>query len=417
MHFLLTALGSYGDVHPMMGLGIALRRRGHEVELFASDYFEEEIRGCGLGFVSIGTREQYLELTRLPDLWHPRRSLRLIVKYALTNCLEPMYQAIAERYRPGETVIAACGLDLASRVAGDKLGAPVSSVVYAPMSLWSSISPPKLTSGWMSDRLPRWVNQAQFVIGDRLLLRPLVGPPVNRLRHSLGLPPVRRLFPDWWYGTGSTLCLFPEWFAAQVPDWPSGTKCVGFPQWDGGDSRPLSDGCQAFLAAGDAPIVFTPGSANRQGRAFFKTAVEVCRRLGRRGLLLSKFDEHLPAGMSQQVERFEFEPLSQLLPHAAAFVHHGGVGSAAQALAAATPQLVRPLAFDQLDNAARLIALGVAESLPPRRFTTDRAAAALDRLISSESVRESCDRAAKRCDPEAARERACDVLEALGKKR
>jgi rhamnosyltransferase subunit B len=415
MHFLLTALGSYGDVHPMMGLGAALRERGHEVELLASGYFEEEIRGCGLGFVPVGTREQYLELTRLPDLWHPRRSLRLIVKHSLKHFLESMYHQIAERYRPGETVIAAHGLDLASRVARDKLGVPVASVVYAPMALWSSVSPPKLPTGWMSARLPGWLNQAQFAVGDRLVLRPLVGPPVNRLRADLGLPPVHKLLPDWWYGSGCTLCLFPEWFAAPLPDWPPGTKCVGFPLWDGGDSRPLSEACQAFLAAGDAPIVFTPGTANRQGGAFFETAVEVCRRLGRRGLLLSKFDEHLPARMTEQVQRFDFEPLSRLLPHAAAFVHHGGIGSSSQALAAATPQLIRPLAFDQPDNAARLIALGVAESLSPRRFNRDRTAAALDRLMSSETVRENCDRAARRCDPLAAKERACEVLESLAK--
>ena len=35
--------------------------------------------------------------------------------------------------------------------------------------------------------------------------------------------------------------------------------------------------------AGEPPIVFTPGSAMRQGRDFFAAAVDACGRLGRRG--------------------------------------------------------------------------------------------------------------------------------------
>ena len=48
MHFVITALGSYGDVHPMVGLGVALTRRGHRVSLVANAYFENVVRDAGL---------------------------------------------------------------------------------------------------------------------------------------------------------------------------------------------------------------------------------------------------------------------------------------------------------------------------------------------------------------------------------
>lgn len=413
MHFLLTALGSYGDVHPMVGIGCALRERGHEVDVVTSPYFEEEVAGAGLGFVPIGRSEEYLEMTRHPDLWHPYKSLRLVLREGMLRYLQPLYDAIAARCRPGETVIAAHGLDLASRVVHDRLGVPVAAVVHAPMALWSSIEPCKYPLGFLSPRWPRWVNRMQFEAGLWLRVQPIVAPELNRLRRRVGLGPVGRLFPGWWFGVESTLCLFPDWFAPPPPDWPESTFCAGFPLWDGGPTRTLSDACLAFLDEGDAPIVFTPGSANRDGGPFFADAVQACRISGRRGVLLTKYGEQLPAELPPTVRRFEFEPLTQLLPHAAAFVHHGGIGSSSQGLEAGTPQLIRPLAFDQPDNAARLMRLGVAESLPPKQFNAKSAADALTRLMGSDAVKENCRRAAKRCDGHAARIRACEELEGL----
>ena len=58
-----------------------------------------------------------------------------------------------------------------------------------------------------------------------------------------------------------------------------------------------------------------------------------------------------------------------MLPRARALVHHGGIGTTAQALAAGVPQLIMPLGFDQFDNAARCRTLGVSTALVPRRFT------------------------------------------------
>src|SRR5690606_36416997 len=120
--------------------------------------------------------------------------------------------------------------------------------------------------------------------------------------------------------------------------------------------------------------------------------------------------KHLP----DSVRHFEFVPLTRLLPQSAAFVHHGGIGSSSQALAAGIPQLVRPLAFDQFDNAARLKRLGVAEQLTPRQFRTSRASRVLEQLLASESVAAKCEEFAARTETNAL-DRACDLLERVTK--
>jgi UDP:flavonoid glycosyltransferase YjiC (YdhE family) len=78
-----------------------------------------------------------------------------------------------------------------------------------------------------------------------------------------------------------------------------------------------------------------------------------------------------------------------LLPHCAALVHHGGVGTVARALHAGIPQLILPLSWDQPDNAVRVKRLGVGDSLRPGRRTAAHLSATLSRLLTPE-VHERC---------------------------
>ena len=81
-----------------------------------------------------------------------------------------------------------------------------------------------------------------------------------------------------------------------------------------------------------------------------------------------------------------YAPFSQLLPHAAVLVHHGGIGTTSQALAAGVAQLVMPMAHDQFDNAQRVRQLRVGDWLPRRRFTAARVAARLQHLLTDSGV-------------------------------
>jgi rhamnosyltransferase subunit B len=71
-------------------------------------------------------------------------------------------------------------------------------------------------------------------------------------------------------------------------------------------------------------------------------------------------------------------------------VHHGGIGTTAEALRAGIPQLIAPYAFDQFDNGRRAQKLGVAEVVLPRQMTVRRLHNRLDRLLSSNAVAQSC---------------------------
>jgi rhamnosyltransferase subunit B len=411
--FILTGIGSYGDVHPVIGLGTALASRGHDVKLITNPYFEELVKAAGLDFVPISTREEYVKLSTHPDLWHPIHGSRLVLKFATAGLLRPLYEIVTSLFVPGETVLCAHALDFASRVAGEKLGAPVASVDFAPGMMWTLYDSPRLSGALLGPRVPQWLKRLQFWISDTLFVRPILSADLNGLRKELGLPPVRRVFFQWMHATTMVLCMFPDWFGPPQPDWPPNTRLVGFPLWDATSAMELGEEVREFLAAGTPPIAFSPGSANRAAHQFFAAAVDACERLGRRGILLTKYPEQLPANLPSSVRHFGFVPLSRLLPHTVAFVQHGGIGSCAQGLAAGVPQLIRPMAFDQFDNSRRLVKLGVAEELSVRAFRGPAIAAALKRLIESPAVATKCRNLASRCDGPAALTAACVALERL----
>lgn len=411
--FIITALGSYGDVHPMVGLGSALAARGNRVKIVTNPYFEDVVIGAGLELLPLGTREAYIELSQHPDLWHPIRGPKLVLTHACAKMLRPLYELIMDNYVPNGTVLCGHTMDLASRVIGEKLGVPMASVLFAPGVLWSIYDSPRLKGAFLGPRVPRWLKRLQFRMSDSLFVQPLLGSELNQLRRELGLEPARRIFAQWLYASELVLCLFPDWFGPPQPDWPAPARTVGFPLWDSDANTGLSSELRAFLHQGTPPIAFSPGSANKKAHAFFDAAVDACQQLGRRGILLTKYDHQLPQRMPPTIGHFGFVPLSKLLPHTAALVHHGGIGTCAQGLAAGVPHVVQPMSYDQFDNSRRLVQLGVAREVSVKKFRGPQIAAALVSLLDVPAVASRCDELAARCDGPRSLAAACDMLEQL----
>ena len=153
-------------------------------------------------------------------------------------------------------------------------------------------------------------------------------------------------------------------------------------------SRRCRPALSRFLDDGPPPVVFFTGTGIRHAASVLRAPRSRCAgHPGRRGVLLSSFAENFKATLPPFIHAEAYAPFSQLLPRAAAFFHHGGIGSIAQALAAGTPQIAVPSAFDQADNGARIERLGVGVVVPPRQV--QRADAVLQRstACSSEDCR------------------------------
>jgi UDP:flavonoid glycosyltransferase YjiC (YdhE family) len=403
MHALLMPLGSSGDVHPFVGLGVALKGRGHYVTVVTNGHFRAPVEREGLDFVENGTAAEYLEAMRHPDLWHPIRGFKAVVNHpAMPAALRRQYELVRGLATPGQAVVVAGSLALGARIAREVTTVPLVTVHLQPSLFRSVVAPPVLGPVKLPGWLPRGTVRFLWWLADRAVLDPVAAATVEPLRRELGLPPASRYLNGWWDSPDRVIGLFPDWFA-HAPDWPPQARLTGFPLFDERTAAGLSPEVQRFLDAGEPPVVATFGSGMQQGAPYFATAADALGRLGRRGLLLTPFREQVPGRLPPGVAHFAYVPFSQVLPRAAALVHHGGIGTSAQGLAAGVPQVVMPLAHDQPDNADRLRRLGVSRTLPPKRFRGPALAAALDGLLHSE-------RTAKACREVAARFRGTDPV-------
>ncbi len=386
MHALLLPVGSHGDVLPLVGIGAALAARGHAVTLVTAEPFRPLADRHGFGFVPTGTAADYDAVIHDPDLWHPTKSLHVLFGGERPErMLRAAYAAIAGRFdpaRPREVVVVSGSLGLAGRIARDKLGVPLATVHLQPMALPSVADPPELATLRIRRWWPHWYRRLLYWAGERLMLDPLLSPAVNGLRRELGLPAVKRIFGPWRHSPDRLLLAFPDWYAS-APDWPAHARHVGFIRYDQADVVPTPPAVEAFLASGPPPVVVSFGSAMRQAGPYLAAAVRALERTGRRGLILAKAGAQIPPALPALILQADYAPFGAVFPRAAAVIHHGGIGTSAQALAAGVPQLVMPMAFDQADNAARLARLGVATSLTPARFTPDAVAAALQELTGT----------------------------------
>jgi rhamnosyltransferase subunit B len=385
MHFLLNPVGSGGDVHPYVGLGRRLRARGHEVTVLTAEPHRAAVERAELAFVPVFPEEDYHRATLNPDLWHPRRGFTTVVTLVLVG-LEPTWRELEARYEPGHTFLVGHPLAFAARAFEEKTGIPAATIHLAPSSIRSAHQVPALPPGVDISGLPLWLKHAFWWAIDRTQLDPAITPTHDRWRASHGLPPVRRVFQSWLNSPRQVITFFPEWFGPRQPDWPERLDYASFPLWDDPAGAPVDAELDAFLAAGSPPVVATPGTANRHATPFFQAVSEALGRLGRRGLFLTGFPEQVPPGLPDTIMTRRYAPLSQVLGRSALLVHHGGIGTLAQGLAAGVPHLIMPMSFDQPDNALRLERLGVARWLPPARFTGDRVASALGRLLEDPAI-------------------------------
>jgi rhamnosyltransferase subunit B len=411
IHYVVVTIGSAGDLFPFLALALALRARGHRVSFLAPEQHGPWVRPTGLPFTGLPADEAVL---RDPDLWHPTRGFGVVwraTRPAMARVV-PFVEALPRDERCVLLVhpLALPEADLC-RVAHP--GVKIAAAYLAPANL-VTVHDPLLLGPW---RVPAWVPPAARKAFWRWAVRRFIDPvalaDVNAARIARGLPQAETL-PDWLAAVPDlSLTLFPGWFAPTQPDWPRPIVRGDFPLFDPHPETAPAPALEAFLRAGRAPLVFTHGTGNTQAAAYFRHARAAARRLGRRAIFLTPHRDQVPADLPDAMLWQDYVPLRLLLPHAAALVHHGGIGTTAEALRAGIPQLVVPLAHDQFDNAARVEALGTGASLPAARLDEGRLVRALAALLAAPGLHGRTRAVAERFVAEAGVVTLCDALDGL----
>jgi len=413
MKVLLAGLGSAGDVFPFFGLAQDLMSRGHVVELLVNPVHAPVAAAYGLPMHPVGTVMQVEQTLAHPKLWHPVDGLGVMWRYLLRPAVRPVFDRIRQVAANERCVVVATPLAFGARVAQESLGVTLISA-YTAATLLRSCENPQTIAQWQVPRwLPRPVRSSLWNLLDRYKLEPLVRPELEGLRASLGLPDIRHsIFGEWMHSPDAGCTLFPAWFAKASSDWPPQVVQAGFPLFES-DPGPVPDARLAtFLESGARPVVFTAGTAARQAGDFFRLAVSTCLQLGVRGVLVGHGATEAAGPLPAAVTACDHVPFHWLFPQAAAVVHHGGIGTLAQALKAGIPQLVLPRAYDQFDNGLRIRALRVGDTLGSADAMAELPGR-LRRLLDDPLVQTACRSLAHRVDTAAARRRVSELVESF----
>ncbi|MBK1883130.1 glycosyltransferase [Luteolibacter pohnpeiensis] len=410
LRILLFALGSAGDVHPLIGLGMELKRRGHEVFVITNPVFRSQVEHAELSFRALGTEEEFELTTNDPDLWHPLKAFPAVVKRAVHPSYAPILEISRELHLAGKTILVASSLAFGARTARDLLEIPLVSIHLAPAPLPSVFRQPEIHGMPFGNAAPVFLKRLQWWLAGKVVDRQIT-PELNRFRKNHGLAPAKNVLADWWHSPDRVIALFPDWFAPAQPDWPKQLVQTGFPMFDGKGSKPIPPALTEFLDAGEPPVIFTPGSANSQAAEFFAEAAEALRLTGRRGVFISPYSDSIPENLPPGVIHIPYVPFSEVLPRAAALVYHGGIGTCAQALRAGIPQLVQPLAHDQFDTLSRVRELGVGLGLVPSKFKRHAIAEKLHQLLDDPSYRNQARAISSRFDSDNWLKITCEAIE------
>ena len=379
---LFTTIGSLGDLYPCLALGIELRRRGHQVTVATTPAYRAKVEALGLRFHPMRPDWQPDDHEMIRRCENLRRGPEILIRKLLLPHLRDTYADLLGAAISANLMIAG-ELVYAAPLVAETLRLPWLSAILSPSSFLSAYDPSLLAPapGLLRLRGSGWqVNRALLEL-IRLASWPW-WKPVRALRRELGLraacdPLQRDKFSPW-----GVLALFSRHFAGSQPDWPPRTTQPGFLFYDGehaGDG--LSSELGDFLAAGEAPLVFTLGSTviSNPGN-FFPASAEAAERLGCRAVLLGA--EPRDFRPSKTLFCARHAPYSRVFPRASAVVHQGGSGTTAQVLPAGRPMLVVPYGWDQPDNGARIERLGAGLVLERRRYSPESAARALRTLLN-----------------------------------
>lgn len=420
MRIVLSNIGTFGDINPLIAIALELRRRGHVPVMAVPAVFGPKILPLGLEFHAVRPDIDPANTLMAEMIYDVRKGTERGLREFLFPALRQTYDDLLDAAtRPARADLLLLGeLNYAGPIVAEITGIPWASYVLAPLSFFSAFDPPVLP---MYPRLAR-ADKAIPGMGRAIKrLARLVSrhwpQPVYDLRIELGLPKGKNPLFDAKHSPFLVLALFSRVLGVAQKDWPENTLITGFCFYDSdAGNAALPANLEAFLDAGPPPIVFTLGSAAvlAAGR-FYEFSARAAIRLGIRAVLLIGSDKRnqLRQPLPDSICVAEYAPYSKLFSRAAMVVHQGGVGTTAQCLRSGKPMLIMPFSHDQPDNGRRMQRLKVARVIQRGNYTPVRVARKLKAMLAEPLFARRAEMVARRLEQEDGIRSACDALEKL----
>ena len=419
MRIVLSNIGTFGDINPLIALALELKRRGHVPVMALPAVYRPKIEPLGLAFHAIRpdidpTNNVLVEMVY--DIKHgTEHGLRDFLFPALRQTYDDLRAAATQPERADLLLLGE--LNYAGPLVAEVTGIPWASYVLAPLSFFSAFDPPVLPPYPRLARADKVAGMGRVIKRVARFISRKWPEPIYELRRELGLERGPNPLFDAKHSPHLVLALFSRLLGDEQKDWPANTIITGFCFYDAdAGNAALPPHLEKFVAAGEPPVIFTLGSAAVLAAGdFYEVSAKTAQRLGLRAVLLigsdprNKPKKALPASICVA----EYAPYSALFSRSALVVHQGGVGTTAQCLRAGKPMLIMPYSHDQPDNARRMRRLGVSRTIQKAAYKPARVARKLAAMLEKPKFAEHAATVATQLQGENGVKTACDALEAL----
>lgn len=413
MKVVVVAVGSQGDVLPMIGLGARLQAAGHEVAVATQELFADAVRDSGPEFRALPGDVRPV-LDSAGRAWRAARSTaaatraQMDVGLALQADLSAGIEAATEG---ADVLLPHYIAEVHAYLVAQARGIPCATLQIFPGMPTAEFLPAMV--GTRS--LGRWGNRTLPRLAMRM--RTPLDAGVADFQRRLGLPvtglsAVRLAMLD-----DERLPVLHGYSPALSPrpaDWRPGAEVVGswWPKPAPADYAPPAE-LADFLAAGPAPVFVGLGSmAAGEGERVSGIVTGALRKAGVRGVVQAGWAELDVRG--DDVLTVGALPHDWLLPRVAAAVHHCGSGTTAAAARAGVPAVGVPTLADQAFWAYRLERVGVSPgSVRFRDLSADRLGALVRAAVTEPSYREQAKELAVRVQADDGAGRVAEVLDTL----
>ncbi|MFZ4701204.1 MAG: glycosyltransferase, partial [Candidatus Methylumidiphilus sp.] len=351
----LQTWGSDGDINPFIALAGGLAAVGHEVTLAItaverkdySHYADKlNFQLAQVSYVTDSDEELRLMSGKLNHFHKPIDQVRFIVQEMFEPRVEAHYQTARELAHANDLLVGHF-IHHPFQLAAELAKKPYVTLTLNHSAIPSRFVPPPLTPN-LGPWLNPWIWKLAFALLNKVML-----PGINRLRTVEGASTVhscREVFE-------SPLCnliAVSRIFCAEQHDWDSHQQVCGFFSLPD-QARPwaMPDSLKQFLDAGEPPVYMTFGSM--LGKAHTgehitrrtRLLVDAAKLAGCRAIIQSHWENVLDMDEDERIYRMDPAPHSQIFPHCAAVVHHGGAGTTQTALTHGLPSVIVAHIADQ----------------------------------------------------------------------
>jgi UDP:flavonoid glycosyltransferase YjiC (YdhE family) len=370
------AIGSRGDVQPLVALGAGLQQKGHQVNIVAGNEFDRLVKKTNLNFIPLGINIQEV-MEAHTNIFHFIKDIK-------------------------ETILKASNIDQ-DAIISTFLGVSTCPIARAKKIPFFYVLPmPSLQTREFPNplfpRLPlgKIYNELTYRIADGFITRSykdasclLEEPrPIYLFCFSPHVVPRPYDWGDFAHVTG-------YWFLDQPNDW-----------------QPLSN-LEAFLQAGPPPVYVGFGSTlTKDTKTMTKLVLDALALAKQRAVLVTGWGGLKTGKVQPDVFVADSIPFDWLFPRVKAAIHHGGAGTTSAALRAAIPSVIVPFGADQSFWAHRMKALGVAtDPISPKRLTAKRLAAAIQNALEDKQMQENANALGEKINSEDGIRNAITIIE------